>query len=722
MLPGSKQIRRLKILDNIFRRIIITSGIVVIICVLLVLWSILKVSLPLFKSNETNKKILKEEFYQNILYVETDTYFETFFVLTKDGKVILQNLENKKILDESVISNEPIIFIESASPQYLFSRFQSSAAKFWQISSTRSLSETSSKEYQLKIKQLGSFPPLPTFNNQQIFYDAARRNSEDVFIRVSLIDKKIFINLQAITENFLGDEEKIQENLQITSKLTGKITAAFLTRNASRLYISNDKGEIEDWDLRDLSDIHLAFTLQTKKNISSINTIFGDSSLLVGFTDGKVETFSYNKQKLLKIYDFDSETGAIKKIIPSLRNKSFLIIGENKSSFLYLTATNKIVDLDLPKEIKQISFNENGSSIALLEKNQISFWKFNAPHPEFSLSAIFDKIHYENYSKPDYIWQSSSGHDDFEPKYSFIPLIIGSIKGTLYAMIFALPLAILGAIYVNQFAKHWLRKIIKPTVEIMATIPSVAIGFLAALWLSPLIEKYLLSMLLYLVVFPLFFISSFWLYIKFSKNFSKKFGKEFLLVIPSFIGCLLFVTWVSPLLNKYFFGNDFIFWLSNTFGLVYEQRNAIVISFALGFAIIPIIFTMTDEALSSFPKSLKAASLALGANQWQTLTKVILPTTASGIFAGFIIGFGRAIGETMIVLMATGNSPITSWSVFNGMRTIAANIAVEVPEAPFEGTLYRVLFLSAVILFLFTFSLNLIAELIRSKLRKKYKV
>ena len=185
---------------------------------------------------------------------------------------------------------------------------------------------------------------------------------------------------------------------------------------------------------------------------------------------------------------------------------------------------------------------------------------------------------------------------------------------------------------------------------------------------------------------------------------------------------MLKVAWFAPFLNQQFFSTDFIFWLSEKLGLVYEQRNAIVISFALGFAIIPIIFTMTDEALSSFPKNLTAASLSLGANHWQTLVRVILPTTASGIFAGFIIGFGRAIGETMIVLMATGNSPITSWSIFNGMRTLSANIAVEVPEAPFEGSLYRILFLSGVILFLFTFLLNFIAEIIRSRLRKKYQI
>ena len=99
---------------------------------------------------------------------------------------------------------------------------------------------------------------------------------------------------------------------------------------------------------------------------------------------------------------------------------------------------------------------------------------------------------------------------------------------------------------------------------------------------------------------------------------------------------------------------------------------------------------------------------------------MVLPTASPGIFAGIIIGFGRAVGETMIVLMATGNTPILDWSPFNGMRTLSANIAVEIPEAPVGGTLYRVLFLSAVLLLLLTSILNTMAELIRQHLRNKY--
>ena len=154
-----------------------------------------------------------------------------------------------------------------------------------------------------------------------------------------------------------------------------------------------------------------------------------------------------------------------------------------------------------------------------------------------------------------------------------------------------------------------------------------------------------------------------------------------------------------PAVEASLFGGNFRRWLYETLGMRYDQRNCIVIAFGLGFAVIPIIFSIAEDSLSSVPHSLTASSLALGASRWQTLWRVVLPSASPGIFAGIMIGFGRGVGETMIVLMATGNTPILDWSPFNGMRTLSANIAVEIPEAPVGGTLYRVLFLCAVLLF-----------------------
>jgi phosphate transport system permease protein len=140
----------------------------------------------------------------------------------------------------------------------------------------------------------------------------------------------------------------------------------------------------------------------------------------------------------------------------------------------------------------------------------------------------------------------------------------------------------------------------------------------------------------------------------------------------------------------------------------------------MGFAVIPIIFTIAEDSLSNVPSHLTAGSLALGATRWQTALRIVLPTGSPGIFSAIMIGFGRAVGETMIVLMATGNTPLMDWSIFNGFRALSANIAVELPEAPEGGTLFRVLFLGALLLFFMTFTVNTAAELVRLKLRKRY--
>ncbi|MBT8058706.1 MAG: ABC transporter permease subunit, partial [Gammaproteobacteria bacterium] len=152
----------------------------------------------------------------------------------------------------------------------------------------------------------------------------------------------------------------------------------------------------------------------------------------------------------------------------------------------------------------------------------------------------------------------------------------------------------------------------------------------------------------------------------------------------------------------------------------YDQRNALVVGCAMGFAVIPTIFSIDEDAVFGVPDSLSNGSLALGATPWQTLVYVVLPTASPGIFSGLMIGLGRAVGETMIVLMATGNTPVMDWNLFEGMRTLAANIAVEMPESEVNSSHYRILFLAALVLFLFTFVVNTGAELIRQRLREKY--
>jgi phosphate transport system permease protein len=197
-------------------------------------------------------------------------------------------------------------------------------------------------------------------------------------------------------------------------------------------------------------------------------------------------------------------------------------------------------------------------------------------------------------------------------------------------------------------------------------------------------------------------------------------GWHIILLIPVITALGYFSFAINDSVEIALFGGDMRVWITQELGISFDQRNALVVGIAMGMAVIPTIFSIAEDAIFSVPKHLSYGSLALGATPWQTLVGVVLPTASPGIFSGLMIGTGRAVGETMIVLMATGNTPIMDANIFEGMRTLAANIAVEVPETEVDSSHYRVLFLAAFVLFAFTFVVNTAAEIIRQRLRVKY--
>jgi phosphate transport system permease protein len=357
-------------------------------------------------------------------------------------------------------------------------------------------------------------------------------------------------------------------------------------------------------------------------------------------------------------------------------------------------------------------------------KGELHFWTVKNDHPEVSWSALWDKVWYENYPQPDYVWQSSSASSEFEAKYSLMPLAFGTLKAAFYAMVVAAPLGICGALFTAYFMSPALRRKVKPLIELMAALPTVILGFLAGLWLAPVVEHNLPGIFFVLAFMPVavLLFALLWNQIPFAWRKWVPEGWQPLVLVPAIILVTYACFAASAPVEHMFFGGDLRSWMRNEWGLDYSQRNALIVGIAMGFAVIPNIFSIAEDAIFSVPKHLSYGSLALGATPWQTLVGVVLPTASPGIFSALMIGLGRAVGETMIVLMAAGNTPIMDANIFEGMRTLSANIAVEIGETAVNSTHYRVLFLAAFVLFLFTFVLNTAAEAIRQRLRRRYSV
>ena len=278
------------------------------------------------------------------------------------------------------------------------------------------------------------------------------------------------------------------------------------------------------------------------------------------------------------------------------------------------------------------------------------------------------------------------------------------------------------SIYTAYFMAPTMRRIVKPTIEIMQAVPTVILGFLAGLWLAPFVENYLPGTILLFLIVPLsiFLATIFWtsLSIEFKANVPE--GWESAILIPVIILAGYISLEVSKPIENLFFNGNLPLWLTQEMGIDYEQRNSLIVGFAMGFAVIPTIFSISEDAIFGVPKHLTRGSLALGATTWQTLTRVILLTASPGIFSAIMIGLGRAVGETMIVVMATGNTAIMDMNIFEGFRALSANIAVEMPETEVDSTHYRILFLGALVLFIATFFFNTAAEVVRQRLRTKY--
>jgi phosphate transport system permease protein len=505
-------------------------------------------------------------------------------------------------------------------------------------------------------------------------------------------------------------------------------SALVLSGDQRWVYVGAGDGQLHRFSLPGLEAAGV--TRVSDAPLTALAMLLGGTSILAGDAAGGISQLfpvrdSDNQRQLTRIREFDALPAAIVRLQPEYRRRGFVAMDAGGEIGVYhSTAGQQVLSLSAPGSSAAaigLAPRANGL-LSLAADGEVQLHALHNEHPEISFDVLWSKVWYENYDEPQYVWQSSSASNDFEPKFSLSPLAFGTFKAALYAMLFAVPLALMGAAFTAYFMSPGLRGLVKPTIEIMAALPTVILGFLAGLWFAPFLEENLAGVFAVFFVAPLGLLLFAWAWTRPGSRFRNLLpdGWEPALLIP----VLMLLVWLALVLaapmEGLLFAGDMRAWMGRELGVSYDQRNALVVGVAMGFAVIPTIFSIAEDAVFGVPRTLSDGSLALGATRWQTLLRVVLPTASPGIFSGLMIGLGRAVGETMIVLMATGNTPVMDWNVFEGMRTLAANIAVEMPESEVNSSHYRILFLAALVLFAFTFVVNTGAEIIRQRLRDKY--
>lgn len=669
---------------------------------------------------------------------------------------------------------------------------------------------------------------------------------------------------------------------------------AFISGDGESIYCLWPTGHLQRYSTHTVEDqpIRLTETVQivaSGRQVTSAAMMLGGLTVLAGDDKGTLNAgfaavnpaaSTPDGLSFVVSHRIDVSAHPLTAINVSTRDRT-LVIGDAGGGLELLNLTSEKlvsrISTESSDSISAVAISPKLDGVlAVSNRGTLAHFHLEPGHPEASLHSLFGKVHYEGSLEPQYSYQSSSGEDTAEPKLSLVPLILGTLKATVFAMLFAAPLAILAAIYTSEFLKPDVRRYVKPAIETMASLPSVVLGFVAAIIVAPWVSQHLPSVLVAFFVLPFAVLlgAHLWQLVPMRVDRATSTSRKLGLVAITMAAGVGLAGAAAPLIERTLFGptqkDQWVIagsfapaafekipswvgarttldpnqerrlrheaglyfrdgkvvepaapsdpaatsailagmesarpsirtWLDGNFGAVwpgwmavllplvavavslvesrlrargvlpnldalprgkaaagylirfavlsvctllfssglamlvslcgidsrdfifgpFSQRNTLIVGLMMGFAVIPIIYTISEDAMRSVPQQLRTASVGAGATPWQTAIRVVLPVAGSGVFSAIMIGLGRATGETMIVVMATGNTPSLDWNIFSGFRTLSANIAVELPEAAQDSSHYRVLFLCGLVLFALTFLVNTTAEIVRQRFRKQ---
>lgn len=847
-----------RLTDRLARILIAVGGIGTIAAVSLVCVFLIWVVVPLFlpaKVGPAQTLPVKADVDQ-LLAVGIDNYSVTSWTIARGGTIRVAQLDTGAIVEQLDKENSPVNGVTSISrsPGEDFAAFGMESGEIrlgkivydYQLIPSNKLTAEQQKIKPGEIISLSEGAILTrtdqgefrrqkfaiTFDEPFDFgiqssivkIDHVRRPQGNRIVTLSA-DGKLRVHLVNITKNAITEEvetETATGYLPLPSDATPP-DYVLISELGDTVFAAWRDGKLLRYETRNIANPKLMEEVDLVREpghfLTSLEFLLGRNTLVAGDSLGRIrawftvkadptersgdELIPDDDKVLVQAHEIRAQGHAVTSLASSPRDRVVAAgFADGTVRLMHLAARRILSEMECIPEAAPtaVAIGPKGNVLLALTDKGTTRWDFDARHPEATLGMLFLPVWYENYPRPEHAWQSTGSSDASEAKLGLMPLIYGTFKATFYTMLFGAPLALLAAIYSSEFLHPRLKSRIKPTIEMMASLPSVVLGFLAGMVIAPFVEHIVPEVLTCLVTVPLAFLFGGYLWqllpsdvaVRLSRirlalvmlmmplgiYMGVKLGplveewlfagnlKEWLdhqrgsgvggwvlLMLPlsAVLTALLFAQNVNPWLRRHSTGwtrtqagladlmkfaggvvvtvviATTIAWALDalrfdprgTFVGTYVQRNALIVGFAMGFAIIPLIYTIADDALSTVPDHLRSASLGAGATPWQTAVRIVIPTAMSGLFSALMIGLGRAVGETMIVLMAAGSTPVMSWNIFAGFETLSMALATELPEAAKNSTHYRTLFLAALTLFVITFIVNTVAEVVRQRFRRR---
>ena len=494
-----------------------------------------------------------------------------------------------------------------------------------------------------------------------------------------------------------------------------------------RLFVGTEGGQIAILRPRPEGPVILSHVLTAPGPVTALALLPEGRALAVGTATGTLHVFSEVRApdgawQWSLLHTLEGHPSRIVALAAAPRRR--LLASADRAGGLRLhhtTSEQSTGRIDAGLATERLRFNSDGRSLVAEGPEGRRTFRIDAPHPEATFETLFLPVRYEQHRRPALLWQSTGATDRYEPKLSLVPLVAGTLKGALVALFFAFPVGLLSALYSACFLPQRLRQALRIPMELLASVPSVILGLVAATYLGPWLSHHLSTLLAALISLPALTLLGALSWHAIPRHIRSRVGDlgRLTLITATTLAGFAAAGPLGRAAEVLFFDGSFLVWFQSDLGIPWTQRNALLVGLALGVAVVPLVFSLVEDGLSAVPAHLMESALACGASRWQAAARVVLPAAFPTVAAACLLAFGRACGETLVALMASGNTPLTALTPTVGLRTLAANLAIELPEAPGGGTLYRVLVLSALLLFALTFALNSAALWLGRRLQRR---